>query len=148
MDQIDLQIVQLLQTNARISLSDIGRKISLSTPAVSSRIQKLQEQGVIKQFVTVVDPSSFGKGICAFCLLIFRNDSQNGVNFTKFVESEPDIVDVFCISGEYEYLLKIVTSSPTSLENLLKRLRNNFSNAKTKTYLVLSHLKSSPFSIN
>lgn len=148
MDQIDSQILQLLQKNARMSFSEIGKTVALSTPAVSSRVQKLQGQGIIKGYTVALDADALDKQLCCYCMILIQS-KQNSSNqlFADFVQHEPDIWEAYCISGEYEYLLKIVTASAKTLEALLARMRRKVPNVKTKSSIVLSPLKEAPFSL-
>lgn len=148
MDYIDSQILQLLQNNARMSFSDIGKTVALSTPAVSSRVQKLQEQGVIKGYTVSLDADALDKQLCCYCMIQIQSKQNNGNQlFSDFVQHEPDIWEAYCISGEYEYLLKIMTASAKTLEALLTNMRHKIPNVKTKSSIVLSPLKEAPFCI-
>lgn len=148
MDHVDSQILQLLQNNARISFSEIGKSVALSTPAVSSRIQKLQEQGIIKGYTAILDADALDRHICCYCMVLVQG-KQNTANqlFSDFVQSESDICEAYCISGEYEYLIKIVTASTQTLEALLARMRQKIPFIKTKSSIVLSPLKEAPICI-
>ncbi|WP_339265553.1 Lrp/AsnC family transcriptional regulator [Paenibacillus sp. FSL K6-1330] len=68
MDQIDLQILELLKNNARISFSELGRKVNMTQPAVSERVKRLEEKGVITGYRAVLSPDKMGKGVTAFIL--------------------------------------------------------------------------------
>ena len=147
MDQVDYKIIQLLRNNARISFSEIGKMISLSTPAVSIRVQKLQEQGIIKGYTAVLEPEFVQKNISCYCLVILRGGHQLNQEFLRFIDNEKDIIEAYCVSGEYEYLLKIVTHSTKTLEELLNKIRFKVPNTKSKTLVILSCLKAQPFSL-
>ena len=71
-DQTDHKIIQLLRENARMSFSEIGNRTSLSTPAVSNRVQKLQEQGVIKGYTAVLDAQAINRQIISYCQIFYR----------------------------------------------------------------------------
>lgn len=144
-DQTDQKIIRLLQENARMSFSEIGNRTSLSTPAVSNRVQKLKEQGIIKGYTAILDAQSMGRQLVCFCQIYLpgRNPTGNQL-FLDAVSQEPDIWEAYCISGDYEYLLKIVTASAQTLESLLSRLRTKIPAVKTKSSVVLSSLKEPP----
>lgn len=146
MDNVDRSIIRLLQNNARMSLSEIGKSVALSIPAVHSRIQKLQEQGVIKGYTAVLDAKALDKQICCYCMVLIQGKQNTGSQLLgEFAQQEPDIYEAYCISGDYEYLLKIVTASPQTLEELLTRMREKITFIKTKSSIVLTPIKEVPF---
>lgn len=144
-DQTDQKIIKLLQENARMSFSEIGNRTSLSTPAVSSRVQKLQERGIIKGYTAILDAQALNKQLVCYCQIYLQSRQAAGSQaFLEMVSQEPDIWEAYCISGDYEYLLKIVTASAQTLEAVLSRLRTKNPAMKTKTSVVLSSLKEPP----
>lgn len=145
MDDIDVRILKSLQEDSRKPLSEISAEIHLSVPAVSERLRKLESSGVIKAYTTILDPEKFGKSIFAYCFLILKNkDPEKDLKFKSFLENEPDILECYCLTGEYEYLLKIRTDSTKSLENLLVKMRKEAPVIKTSTSIVLSTRKDEP----
>lgn len=142
MDQIDKHILRLMQRDARSSISEIGKQVRLSLPAVKDRIRKLEKNGVIQGYSAILDGEKLGKNICCYCLLVLRNKSpENDDRFLQFIEKERDIQECHCISGEYEFLLKIITESPRTLEALLSRMRAAIPVLRTNSFLVLSSAK-------
>lgn len=145
MDEIDQLILRELQRDARKSLSEISQKVNLSLPAVSERIRKLERAQVIKQYTAILNPDKFGKELLCFCFLTLQNKTAKAVDeFFQFVREEPDILDCHCITGHYEYMLKIHTKSTESLEHLLSELRNKTAARNTSTLVVLSTAKEGP----
>ncbi|MWC29156.1 Lrp/AsnC family transcriptional regulator [Paenibacillus sp. MMS18-CY102] len=117
MDQIDNQILSIIHENARITVSEMSRKITMSQPAVTERLRRLEEQGVITGYRAVLSPSKLGKHTTAFVLF----KSNNCKEFEEFGEVAPEIVDLYRTSGEYNYLLKVVTATSETLEAFLER---------------------------
>lgn len=145
MDEIDQLILRELQRDARKSLSEISLKVNLSLPAVSERIRKLERTQVIKQYTAILNPGKFGKELLCFCFLALQVKTPKAVeDFFQFIREESDILDCHCITGHYEYMLKIHTKSTESLEHLLSELRNKTSARNTSTFIVLSTVKESP----
>lgn len=145
MDEIDVSILKELQNDARKPLREVSQKVNLSLPAVSERIRKLERAEVISRYTTILNPEKFGKNLLCFCFLILRSKTPGSDHeFSEFVKSEPDILDCYCITGQYEYILKIHTESTKSLETLLARLRGNTTAKSTNTFIVLSTEKESP----
>ncbi|MBB6691010.1 Lrp/AsnC family transcriptional regulator [Cohnella xylanilytica] len=115
MDQIDYRILSALQENARMPFSELSRTISMSQPAVAERVRKLEEQGVISGYRAELSPSKLGKLTSAFVLM----KTNNCKDFLAFGEKSPEVVDLYRISGEYNYLMKVVTESNESFASFL-----------------------------
>ncbi|TDQ40706.1 Lrp/AsnC family transcriptional regulator [Aureibacillus halotolerans] len=112
MDSTDAKILKLLQTNARRTIADIGKLINMTQPAVKERVRKLEEKGVISSYGASLSPSKLGKETTAFVL--FQTNSCE--KFIDFCESHPDVIDLHRISGQHNYLVKVVTESTRSLD--------------------------------
>lgn len=142
MDEIDQLILRELQNDARKSLSEISQRVNLSLPAVSERVRKLERTQVIKQYTAILNPNKFGKELLCFCFLALQNKTPQAVDeFFRFIREEPDILDCYCVTGHYEYMLKIHTRSTESLEQLLSDLRRKTTAKSTSTLVVLSTVK-------
>jgi len=112
MDQIDQSILYHLQHQARISMTELGKCVGLSQPAVTERVKRMEEKGIIEQYRTVVSPEKIGKQSAAYMLFHTRSCDD----FLDFCRTSPEVVECHRISGEHNYLLKIVTDSTRSLE--------------------------------
>ncbi|GGG53695.1 Lrp/AsnC family transcriptional regulator [Paenibacillus radicis (ex Gao et al. 2016)] len=115
MDQIDSKILNLMHENARIPISEMSRLIAMSQPAVTERVRKLEEQGIITAYRAQLSPSKLGKNTTAFVL--FKTGSCN--DFAAFGEASPEIIDLYRISGEYNFLMKVVTETTQTLAAFL-----------------------------
>ena len=140
MDDLDVKILRYLQKNARASLSEIGQKVSLSVSAVGERIKKLESSGVISRYVAIIDGSFFHKELTAIMFVSLENPSYTE-SFQQFVQSEDDILECFYIAGNYDYVLKIVTNNPSTLEKLLNKIKSVPGIIKTYTNVVLATFK-------
>ncbi|RIX49360.1 Lrp/AsnC family transcriptional regulator [Paenibacillus nanensis] len=116
MDNIDLKIMSILHDNARITVSEMSRMVSMSQPAVTERLRKLEEREVITGYRAKISPAKLGKYTTAFVLF----KSNNCKEFETFCEAAPEIIDFYRTSGEYNYLLKVVTETSESLETFLE----------------------------
>lgn len=112
MDQIDKQILFYLQEQGRISMTELGKYVGLSQPAVTERVRRMEEKGIISGYRTIISSEKIGKGSAAYMFLRTKNCSA----FLDFARSSPYIKECHRISGDYNYLLKIVTDSMTSIE--------------------------------
>jgi Lrp/AsnC family leucine-responsive transcriptional regulator len=141
MDQIDKKILEILQHNSRATSSDISKEVSLSLPAVSDRIRKLEEAGVIVQYTLKID-----RPACDFHLLALIFVSIGGTefieNFRKTVVAFPQVLECHHMAGDYDYLLKVLVRDTTELEDFLSRQLKGIEGVqKTNTQIVLSTLK-------
>ncbi|MGG4034441.1 Lrp/AsnC family transcriptional regulator [Paenibacillus cisolokensis] len=131
MDQIDRKILSLLHENARMSVAEIGRTIAMTQPAVAERIRKLEEQGIIAGYKAVLSPKKLGKDVTAFVLF----KTGNCAEFQQFISNSPDVAELYRISGEYNFLMKIVTES---MDTLIAFLDTCSPHGFSSTMIVLS----------
>nr|WP_275583942.1 Lrp/AsnC family transcriptional regulator [Scopulibacillus daqui] len=118
MDEIDHKIMNLLYENARIPVSEIGRMISITQPAVKERINKLEDQGVIAAYRAKFEPSKINKNIQAF--IMFKTSQCN--DFIQFCKSSSEVTDLYRISGEFNYMMTVMIDSMDSLAAFLDSL--------------------------
>lgn len=140
MDSIDVRIIRLLQENARITASEIAGAISLSVPAVSERLKKLEASGVIKQYTTIIDPAYFDKTLMAIVFITLERPRFADV-FAEFVKKQDDILECHYLAGDYDYALKVVTENTATLQELLNRIKSVQGVQKTRTVVILSTAK-------
>lgn len=112
MDPIDTSILYHLQNQARISMTELGKCVGLSQPAVTERVKRMEEKGIIEQYRTIVSQDKIGKQTSAYMLFHTRDCHV----FLDFCRSSPEVIECHRISGEYNYMLKIVTNSTRTLE--------------------------------
>jgi Lrp/AsnC family transcriptional regulator, leucine-responsive regulatory protein len=109
LDKKDLEILKLLQENARITIKELSAKIHLSTTPVHERIKRMEESGVIKQYVTLVNHEKVKKGLMVICYVSLKQHSKNaGVKFIKTMHELNEVVECFSISGEFDFMLKVI----------------------------------------
>ncbi|MBK7434401.1 MAG: Lrp/AsnC family transcriptional regulator [Chitinophagaceae bacterium] len=110
LDAKDLAILNLLQQNARITVKEISEKIHLSTTPVHERIKRMEENGVIKQYVTLLDHTKVKKGLMVICYVSLKEHSKNAGNkFIKAINEMNEVVECLNISGEFDFMLKVVS---------------------------------------
>lgn len=143
MDDIDKKILKNLQKNARMTISDLSSEISLSMPAISERLKKLEASGVIKQYTVILDPTMLNKHLMALMFVRFENPSHSDA-FAHFVKNETEIKECFYITGDFDYSLKILTENTHTLEALLTRIKNQPGIVKTQTIVILSTITDNP----
>ena len=140
MDITDVRILELLQENSRISISEISKRVNMSLSAVSERLKKLESSGVIEKYTVILNPQYLGKELSVIMNLCLE---QPGTfeEFGEFVHSEPEILECHYITGEYDISLKIVTKNTVSLERLMTRIKNFPGIGRSQTNVILSSNK-------
>lgn len=112
LDKTDLQILKLLQQNARMTIKEIAEGVHLSTTPVHERIKRMEGNGVIKQYVALLDASKLGKGLMVICYVSLRQHSKTaGDKFIKNILDMDEVLECLTISGEFDFLLKVVTAN-------------------------------------
>ncbi|MFQ6087782.1 MAG: winged helix-turn-helix transcriptional regulator [Candidatus Methanofastidiosia archaeon] len=119
LDKTDLEILRMLQKNARVSISEISQKVNISRPSVKSRIQNLEKMGVIKKFTVILDKSAIVENIALF--LIIR--SQNPEILRKLLNFE-EIQELHQLLGRKNILLKALVKNISEIQNLTSKLNS------------------------
>ncbi|MEX1377629.1 MAG: Lrp/AsnC family transcriptional regulator [Eubacteriales bacterium] len=140
MDSIDVQIINILQKNSRTSIKQISEKVMLSAPSVKERINKMIASGLIREFTTVLEPKMLNKNLTAFMFLTLKRPEENH-KFLDFIQKESEILACHYLTGDFDYMLQIVTSSTQRLEELLSLIKRTQEVAKTRTVIALSTIK-------
>ena len=129
MDKIDLKLVELLQENARYSLKHLAKEVFLSTPAVSTRVSKLEETGVITGYTAQVDPLKLGYNIKAFINLEMSPKLKS--EFYPFVVACPNVLECNCVTGKYSMLITVAYHTTVELDAFINELQK-FGNTETQ----------------
>ena len=139
MDETDKVIVALLRENARRSYQDIGQRVHLSAPAIKRRVDRLEQDGVILGYTTVVDPPAFGWHAEAFVDL-YCEGKMPGAAIKRAVERESGVVSAHTVAGEASAILHVMAEDTKDLEAVLERIRATDGISRTVTEVVLSTL--------
>lgn len=118
LDKTDLAILKLLQQNARVTIKEISDKVHLSTTPVHERIRRMEENGVIKQYATLVNAAKIGKGLMVICYVSLRQHSKTaGDKFIKSILEMNEVMECLTISGEFDFMLKVVAENMDAYYN-------------------------------
>lgn len=122
-DQFDRRILRELQRDAGLSQRDLAEKVGLSQNACWRRLKSLEERGVIRGRTLNVDRNRLGLGLVVFVMVKTRHHSTTWLQtFRQHVSSIPEVVDFFRIGGDYNYMLRIVTTDMQSFDSVYQRL--------------------------
>lgn len=147
LDSIDISILQCLKENARQKASAISEKTHLSVSAVIERIRKLEKQGVIKNYTVVLDLKKLGYDIQAYVEISLEHPNYYD-GFINMVKQKDCILSCSYITGNFDFLLKVMADSSDGLEKIHREIKTIKGVMTTKTYFVLSNIKDEFASIN
>ena len=139
-DHIDATILHLLQEQGRIKRKDIAQRVNLSVPAVSDRLRKLEERGIITGYHASVDAKQLDYDVMAF-IRVSVDTSSRYEPLMNYLGECDEIIEVHSITGEGSHILKARTRNTGSLENLLSRIQAWPGVTSTHTSIVLSSYK-------
>lgn len=133
LDETGWSILRELQRDARLSFPELGRRVGLSTPAVVERVRKLEDVGVITGYGARVDAAKVGLPMMAFVRITTTPQTEAGLR--DLMAELPELVECHRVTGNESFLLKLVVTSITHLEQVLNQLMNS---GPVTTSIVLS----------
>lgn len=144
LDQFDKKILHELQINAHISHQELADKVNLSKTPCWRRVRKLEESGVIKKYVALLDPEKLHLNVMAYVQVSMKNHDIETLNtFNEFVTYSPYVLECSAITGNYDYIMKVTAKDTKELETFLmnKLLTLNVIQS-TNSNFILGHRKS------
>ena len=140
MDEIDVKILKCLRTNARENASVISEKVNMSVSAVIERIRKLEDSGLIERHTTILNSAKAGKDVNAFFEVSLEHPKYID-RFQAVVRENKEILECHYITGDFDFMLRVVTDNTPSLERLLNTVKSLPGVQNTRTILILSTVK-------
>ena len=128
LDKTDRKILRLLQQNARMTVKEIASRLYMSSPAISARIAKLEEAGVIRGYHADIDPAFLGYTIKAFVNL--EVDPKQKEEFYSFIENIDNVIECSFVTGDYSMLIETLFEDTSQLDHFVNRLQS-FGHTKT-----------------
>ena len=109
LDETDKRILRLLQKDAHYKLKDIANKINLSLTPVHDRVKRLEKEGIIEKYVTLLNKKKLGKNLTVYCqVTLVKQNYDISEGFNQAIMNMPEVVECNFISGNFDYILKIV----------------------------------------
>lgn len=144
LDALDRAILKHLQADGSLSNAELARRINLSPPAVHARVKRLEESGYIRGYAALVDPEKAGFDMLCFVHISLQMHQPRQVeDFRAAVREIPEVLECYHVTGEYDYLLKVVIRNRRDLERFaIERLTPIPGVARIHTSLVLTEVKS------
>lgn len=123
MDRIDRSILAILQKDSTVPVAEIGKRVGLSTTPCWRRIQKMEEDGIIRQRVAVLDPVQVGAGVTVFVSISTNQHSKEWLTrFAEIITDFPEVVSFYRMSGQVDYLLKVAVPNIAAYDKFYQRL--------------------------
>ncbi|MEO5774678.1 MAG: Lrp/AsnC family transcriptional regulator [Sphingomicrobium sp.] len=123
LDSTDLKILAILQEDASLPVAEIAARVNLSQTPCWRRIQRMEADGVIQKRVALVDPEAVGLGLSIFVDIETNDHSEAWLRkFADVVQSMPEIMDVYRMAGDVDYMLRIAVSSMSGYDDFYRRL--------------------------
>ncbi|MBH1997852.1 MAG: Lrp/AsnC family transcriptional regulator [Sphingomonadaceae bacterium] len=123
LDDIDRRLLAALQADASISNVELAERVGSSTASVWRRIKALEASGLLKQAVRLLDPLVLGYGVNVLCNVRMRSHARDvRSGFEQFVANRPEIMECFSMSGDWDYLLRIVVADVSDYERFLMNI--------------------------
>lgn len=145
LDELDKQILKVLQKDGRITNVELARQVNLSPPAALTRIRRLEQEGYIQKYVALLGREKMGYDMVCFVNISMQlHQFEQIEQFRQIVNQMPEVLECHHVTGEYDYLLKVVIRNRQDLERfVVKKLTPIPGVARIHTSLVLSEVKSS-----
>jgi DNA-binding Lrp family transcriptional regulator len=120
LDRLDLRILDELQSDARLSNQELAKRVGLSPAPCWRRLRRLEEDGLISGYVTVLNASAIGLPIVAYAMVSLENHHPDSVReFDALIAQRPEVLECHSMSGSNDYLLRIVAASMEAYERFL-----------------------------
>jgi DNA-binding Lrp family transcriptional regulator len=143
LDEQDVVILRELQTNSSLSNVELARRVNLSPPATHTRVKRLEQLGYIREYTAVLDRDKLGYDMLCFITVSLQTHQPDEVQRFRTVVSEvPEVLECYHVTGDYDYILKIVVRSRSELQQfLMDKLTPIPGIARIHTRLVLTEIK-------
>jgi Lrp/AsnC family transcriptional regulator len=142
LDEMDVKILSILQEDCTRPVADIGKEVGLSTTPCWRRIQKLEETGVIRKRVAVLEPEKVNASVTVFVSI--KTDKHSTAWLDKFhqaVDDFPEVIEFYRMSGEVDYLLRVVVPDIRAYDEFYKKLISRIEIAKVSSAFAMEQMK-------
>jgi Lrp/AsnC family transcriptional regulator, leucine-responsive regulatory protein len=140
LNEIDIQILERLQVNARATWTELSNDLGLTAPAIAERARKLEERGIIQGYHAHLEPERLGCGLLAYIAVQLRHPDARQP-FLDRIQTMPEILECHHMSGKDDYWLKVRCANTKALERIISQEFRTHASIRTRTTIVLSSLK-------
>jgi DNA-binding Lrp family transcriptional regulator len=142
-DSTDLQILRLLQRDAKMTIKEMAADLGLTTTPVFERVRKMEREGLIKGYRAVLDKKKLGLGLTVFCnISLKQHEVQALEKFEREIRNLPEVMECYHIGGMYDYLAKVVVPDMEAYQVFITRKLAAMDNiGKVQSAFVMSEIK-------
>ena len=143
LDDVDRAMLRIVQEDGRASLVDLARQVNLSPAATHSRLRALESQGFIERYAAIVNPDKLGYDLTCFIQISFQLHAVEWLDkFLQDIRVMPEVIECYKVTGEYDYLLKVLVRNHRDLERFLtEKLNRMHGIARTHTSIAVNEIK-------
>ena len=125
-DQVDRTLLRLLQQDGTLSLAELADKVNLTTTPCWKRLKRLEENGILRQRVALLDPILLGLSFTAFVQMKTSNHSKEWYNtLVEAVDDFPEVMEFYRMAGEYDYMMKVQVADMAAFDQFYKKMVNS-----------------------
>ena len=143
LDNIDKKILALLQKNGQLSVKEVASQINLSVTPTYERIKRLEKNGIISKYIAILNKEKIDKGLTVFCNVVLKENNQTLLKeFEASTKLIDEIMEVHCMSGVYDYLIKVVVSDMKAYHDFVMTKLSSLKNIQNlQSSFVLNEVK-------
>ncbi len=142
LDKMDQKILDILQKDCTMPVAEIGKQVGLSTTPCWRRIQKLEEQGVIRRRVALLDPAKVNTGVTVFVAISTSQHTEDWLSrFHETIQEFPEVVEFYRMSGQVDYLLRVVVPDIEHYDLFYKRLISRIELSDVSSTFAMEQIK-------
>jgi len=143
LDAIDIQILNLLQADGKLSVRELAKKVRLSTTPIHERLKRLEASGIIDHYSAVINTNKLGQFIVFFVNVVLKEHSTRlGGKFIEKITSFPEVVEFYTIGGEHDFMIKVIVPDMASYRRFFVEQLGEIPNiAKLQSIIVLDTIK-------
>jgi DNA-binding Lrp family transcriptional regulator len=143
LDELDITILRLLQENAHYTNKEIAAKLGMTITPVYERIKRLESQGYIKQYITILDKEKIGKGLTSFCSVSLRHHTRENVEqFEREIQQFTEVQECYHVAGASDFLLKVTVKNMAEYHDFVRNKLSTIENiGSLNSSFVLNEIK-------
>jgi DNA-binding Lrp family transcriptional regulator len=143
LDDTDRAILHYLQEDATLKTRELAARLNLSYTPVYERVRRLEKEGIIRKYVALIDREKVGKKLMVFCNIALKEHSlAMGEKFVEAIMAIPEVLECFNISGDYDFLLKILVNDMPEYQRFLMQKLGSLENiGSTHSLFVMGEIK-------
>lgn len=143
MDDIDRRLLTELSHNGRATYQELATLVHLSSNSVSERLHKLQREGILVGFTTVIDATKLGRTLGIMSDIRLR-DGVDRVSFAQSLTKVPQVIEALRVTGEYDYLLRMACTDTAELDHVIDLLKHDYGVASVNSRLIIREVSADP----